>query len=99
MPRLESAYKTRLVKRLEKRFPGAIVLRLDPNDQQGVPDILILFNDRWGTLEGKLEIDSPTQPNQPYWVDRMNQMSFSSFICAETEEEVLDALESALRPY
>lgn len=99
MPRLESKYKTELCKRLRKRFPGSIVLRLDPGDQQGIPDILILFNDRWGTLEGKLEIDSPTQPNQPYWVDQMNRMSFSSFICSENEEEVLDALESALRAY
>ena len=98
MPRLESAYKTELCKRLRKRFMGSIVLRLDPGGQQGIPDILILFNDRWATLEGKRDIDAPPQPNQPYWVERMNNMSFSAFIYPENEEEVLYELERALRP-
>jgi hypothetical protein len=94
--KLESTYKTELCKRLRKRFRGSLVLRLDPNDQQGIPDILILFNDRWGTLEGKRDADAPTQPNQPYFVELMNNMSFSAFIWPEVEEEVLDALEYAL---
>ena len=96
MPKLESTYKTELCKRLRKRFPGSLVLRLDPSNQQGIPDILILFNDRWGTLEGKRDADAPTQPNQPYFVDLMNRMSFSAFIWPEVEEGVLDALEYAL---
>jgi hypothetical protein len=99
MPRLESAYKTGLCHRIRERIPGSLVLRLDPSDQQGIPDILVLFNDRWGTLEGKRDAKAPYQPNQPYFVELMNEMSFSAFIYPEIEEEVLHALESALRSY
>lgn len=96
MPRLESAYKTDLCRRLRKRFKGSLVLRLDPNDQQGIPDILILFNDRWASLEGKRSAKAPARPNQPYFVELMNEMSFSAFIYPENEEEVLRELERAL---
>lgn len=93
---LEGKYKTELCKRIKRRLPGSMVLRLDANSLQGVPDILVLFGHCWGALEGKAGPDSPIQPNQPYYVDLMNRMSFAAFIDPSNEEEVLRDLQQAL---
>lgn len=93
---LEGPYKTQLTRKIRKRLPGAMVLRLDANHLQGVPDILVLYGEKWGSLEGKANPDAPYQPNQQYYVDLMNQMSFSAFINPSNEEEVLRALQHAL---
>ena len=91
----EGRYKTRLTKRIEDRFPGCMVLRLDPSSLQGVPDILVLWGRHWATLEGKMYEGAPTEPNQPYYVELMNSMSFSAFIHPDNEEEILHALQHA----
>ena len=44
---LENKFKTGLVKDLKKRFPGCMVVHLDPNEIQGIPDLLVLYRDRW----------------------------------------------------
>lgn len=88
----ENRFKTKLIGEIKKMFPGCIVVHLDPNEIQGIPDILVLFGDKWATLEGKDYEDAPRQPNQPYYVDLMNRMSFSAFIYPENKNEVLDAL-------
>lgn len=41
---LENKFKTGLVKDLKKRFPGCMVVHLDPNEIQGMPD----FIKSWG---------------------------------------------------
>ena len=79
-------------------FPGCIITHLDPNEIQGIPDILILYEDRWAVLEGKDYADAKHQPNQDYYVDRMNNMSFAAFIYPENKEEVLYELQQALKP-
>lgn len=93
----ESAFQTKLKKELQCVFPGCMVLKLDPGDYQGIPDLLILWNDRWATLECKRSGDASHQPNQDYYVDLMDQMSFSAFIFPENKEEVLDALEQSFK--
>lgn len=95
MPR-ESEYQAGLIRRIEKRFPGAIVLKNDPSYKQGVPDILILLNDKWATLEVKNSKKARHQPNQDYYVGLMSEMSYSSFIYPENEGQVLDELQRAL---
>lgn len=70
-----------------------MVLRLDPSNFQGIPDILVLYKDKWASLECKKGRKAARRPNQEYYVDLMDQMSFSSFIFPENEEEVLDALQ------
>lgn len=92
----ESAYEKSLIKRLLKRYPEAVVLKNDSSYLQGVPDRLILHRDRWAMLEIKQHANSPVQPNQPYYIDLFNSMSFASFISPETEGEVLDALQRSL---
>jgi hypothetical protein len=95
---LENRFKTKLIAELKDMFPGCIVLHMDPNEIQGIPDLLILYNDRWGALEGKKNASASIRPNQRYYVDLMNGMSFASFIYPENKEEVLNELQQALRP-
>ena len=92
---LESKFKTSLIKELEELFQGCLILHPDANEHQGIPDILILYEDRWAALEGKRNKDAPQQPNQGYYVDIMDNMSFASFIYPENKEEVLYELQRA----
>lgn len=94
----ESVYQAKLIKRLREMFPGCVILKNDSGYLPGILDLSIFFGDRWGMLEVKASEDSPSQPNQPYYVEKMNEMSFASFIYPSIEEEVLLALQHALEP-
>ena len=94
---LENEFKTKLIKNVKKRFPGSIVVHLDPNEIQGIPDILVLYKDKWAALEGKKSANASHRPNQDYYVDLMDQMSFARFIFPENMQEVLNDLERALK--
>ena len=84
-----------MIKELKKLFPGCIVLKNDPNYIQGMPDLTVLWHNKWATLEVKKTERSPHQPNQDYYVDLMMQMSFSAFIYPENKQEVLYELQNA----
>jgi hypothetical protein len=90
---LESRFKTNLIKEIEERFPGSMVFHIDPNERQGAPDLLILYQDHWAALEGKKTKTASHRPNQDYYVQTMNSMSFARFIYPENKEEVLNELE------
>lgn len=95
---LERRYQANLIKRIERMFPGCIVLKNDPNYRQGIPDLLILYKHRWAALEVKSLTSASNQPNQAYYISKMNDMSFASFINPEIEEDVLYALQQTLEP-
>lgn len=92
---LENRFKTNLITELEAMFPGCIILHLDPNEIQGIPDLLILYGNKWAVLEGKKNATATHRPNQDYYVDLMNRMSFAAFIYPENKEEVLYELQQA----
>lgn len=94
---LESRFKTKLIKEIEDLFPGCLILHGDANEIQGIPDLLILYKHTWAALEGKKKEHSRHGPNQDYYVEKMNDMSFASFIYPENKEEVLYELQRALR--
>ena len=95
---LENRFKTKLVKEIKEMFPGCIVLHIDPNEIQGMPDLLVLYKDRWAALEGKKTSSSSHRPNQDYYVSLMNDMSFAAFIYPENKEEVLYELYETFKP-
>ena len=91
---LESKFQADLKKELKQKFNGCIVTKLDSGDIQGIPDLLILYKNKWATLECKKNEKASKRPNQQYYVDKMNEMSFSRFICPENKEEVLNDLQN-----
>lgn len=93
--RLESGFQDELIKELQELFKGCLVFKME--QWQGLPDLLILFNDRWASLETKKGPKASHRPNQNYYVDLMNRMSFSRFIDRSNKEEVLHDLQTALR--
>jgi hypothetical protein len=92
----ENEYQRKLIRKLREQFPGCVIIKNDSGYQQGFPDLTIFFGERWATLEVKMEADAKEQPNQDYFVQRLNEMSFSAFIYPENEAEVLVALQQAL---
>ena len=92
---LESKFQSDLKKELKERFKGCIITKLDSGDIQGIPDLLILYKDKWATLECKKNEKASKRPNQQYYVDLMDDMSFSRFICPENKEEVLHDLQQS----
>lgn len=89
---LENRFKTKLISEIKEMLPGCMVLHLDPNEIQGIPDLLVLYGNKWAVLEGKKNARASHRPNQEYYVDLMNGMGYASFIYPENKDEVLDEL-------
>jgi len=92
---LESKFQARFIKELESEFPGAVILKTDPNYIQGFPDLLFLQDTFWAALEAKRASNSARRPNQEYWVQRLNLMSYSRFVHPRNMEDVLEELSIA----
>ncbi len=92
---LESSFQSKLIKDLKKRLPGCIVIKNDASYIQGFPDLTVFYKDKWAVLECKKSAKAKKQPNQEYYVDTLNRMSYSSFIYPENKEEVLNELQQA----
>lgn len=91
----ENEFQSDLIKELKKKFPGCMVLKNDSSYCQGIPDWLVLYNDRWAMLECKRSSEASHRPNQDYYVEKLDGMSFASFIYPENKEEVLNELQQA----
>ena len=94
MAKKESDFQGSLIKELKKRYEGCMVLKNDPNYKQGIPDLTVLYKDRWAALECKRGEKEKHQPNQDYYVEKMNGMSYSAFIFPENKESVLHDLDA-----
>ena len=88
--RLESGFQDRLIQELKDLFPGCMTFKMD--QIQGMPDLLVLYRDRWALLECKRFAKARKQPNQEYYVELFDNMSFSRFIYPQNKDEVLDEL-------
>lgn len=89
---LENKFQSKLIKEIKKEFPGCMVLKNDSSYIQGVPDLLVLYKEHWCSLEVKKSAKAKHRPNQDYYVDKMNDMSYSSFIYPENKETVMEEL-------
>ena len=96
MGKLERDFQRNLIKELKDIFVGCIIMKNDSSYIQGIPDLLILYKDKWAALEVKKSATASHRPNQEYYVDKMDEMSYASFIYPENKEVVLDELQQAL---
>jgi hypothetical protein len=94
----ESQFQTRLIKDLRRMFPDCEIQKMDASYQQGFPDLLILWNDKWAVLEVKAHASANVQPNQDFYIERLGHMSFAAYIYPENKKEVLSALQQAFKP-
>ena len=91
----ENKFQSELIKELKRMFVGCIVTKLDSSHIQGIPDLLILYKNKWATLECKKSLTARHRPNPEYYVNMMDTMSFSRFICPENKKEVLYELQQS----
>lgn len=94
---LERNFQRDLIKDIKERFKGCIVLKLDPSYKQGIPDLLILYGNRWAALEVKRSQHVSRRPNQKYYIKLMNKMSFAKFISPENKERILNEMERSFK--
>lgn len=94
----ESKFQAKLIKDLKLLFPGSLIMKNDAGYIQGIPDLVILHGKKWAALECKKDKMSSRQPNQPYYVDKMNTMSYAAFIDPSNREEIINGLQRALQP-
>ena len=97
MSKLESRFQKELIDEVKLRYPGCVALKNDASYIQGFPDWTILYKDRWAVLEVKRERGANKQPNQEYYVDKLNKMSFSRFVYPENKDEVLEDLDTLFK--
>ena len=95
MSKKENEFQASLIKEIKARFPGAMVLKNDANYIQGIPDLTVLYGDKWAMLECKRSSKASKRPNQEYYIDTLGDMSFASFISPENKEDVLNELEQS----
>lgn len=89
----ENKYQAGLIKRLTARFPHCMILKNDSGYLQGVPDLIVLCDELWAMLEVKASATASHQPNQDYYVDKLDYMGFARFVYPENEAEVIRDLE------
>lgn len=92
----ESQFQAQLIKKLSKMLPGIIILKNDPNYIQGIPDLILLYKNRWAALEVKRGAMASVRPNQAHYVRTMYAMSYAAFIYPENESEILNEVQRSL---
>lgn len=96
--KLEADYKSGLHERIKDLLPGCWVLINDEQTCPGIPDTLVLWGPHYAFLEVKRK--KPTRasdwrPNQEWYLDELDEMSFAACIYPENEGEILYALQEA----
>lgn len=89
----ESKFQSALIKRIYEMYPEAIVLKNDPNYRQGIPDLIVLYRDKYAMLECKRDESSSHQPNQLYYIKMFSRYTVASFVYPQNVEEILNEIQ------
>lgn len=98
MGKLESKFQKELIDEIKREYPGCECIKNDSDYKQGFPDWTILYKDKWAVLEAKKEKNAKKQPNQQYYVEKLDGMSFSRFVYPENKDQVLSDLRKIFKP-
>lgn len=93
--KLENDFQAELRKELEAVFPGCMILKNDSGFLQGIPDLTLLWGRHWAVLEVKRSTFATYQPNQEWYIDHLDEMSYAAMICPENKDEVINELKQA----
>ena len=89
MADLESTFQRKLKHEIQEMFPECIITK-NETYIQGFPDLTVYYKDKYATLECKRSANVKHQPNQDYYISKMNRMGgFSRFVCPENKDDVL----------
>lgn len=91
----ESRFQSQLIEELKETFKGCVIVKNDANYCQGFPDLTILYKNKWAALECKRSEGASKRPNQEYYVNLLNGMSYASFVSPENKEEVIREIHAA----
>lgn len=94
---LERDFQKNLIQELKERFPGCVVMKNDSSYIQGIPDLTVLYRDRWVVLELKRASGSSRRPNQSFYVEKLNEMSYAAYIHPGNKEQVLDEVQRSFK--
>lgn len=90
---LEREYQKKLIDKLSNMFQGCLILKNDSSYIQGIPDLSVLYKNKFALLEVKKSSKENIQPNQQYYIDiAKDNGAFASFVYPENEKEVLNGL-------
>lgn len=87
----KSAFKRKLLELARQKRKDLVIIEV--YDQRSMPDVIVLCGEKWAALEFKRSSQAAHRPNQDYFVDKLDQMSFATFVHPQNEEEVINELE------
>lgn len=90
--KLERNFQPKLIEELYSTFPGCIVNKNDEQYRQGMPDLTVYFGPKYAILECKKSANESYRPNQEYYLDLFNKMSFSRTVYPENKDQVINDL-------
>lgn len=93
----ESAFQREVIRELKRIFPGCIVMKNETGRYDGFPDLTVFIGRVWAMLEVKRSKDAAHRPNQDWWIDILNRMSFARFIYPENRAEVINELKAFVK--
>lgn len=101
---LESNFQAKLVKELKELFPGCVVLKNDAQYKDSIPDLTILYKDKYALLECKRSREAmehclkTKQRNQKWWIDHFNEMGgYANYIFPENKYDILIDLKEVFK--
>lgn len=89
---VESEFQKRLKRRLRSEFPDCVIMKQDATQIQGIPDLIILYKDKYAVLEVKKSKTASHRPNQDFYISKFGQYVYASFCYPENVEEVITGL-------
>ena len=87
--RLEKLFQREVKDDIYNTMTEVTVIKTDPTDLQGMPDLLVLYQGRFAALEVKRNADASHRPNQDIYIERLRHKGFAEFIYPENKDKVL----------